>query len=179
MLRVEVRYFRPELIHLGDVELGAYRLVKEESIELQYVSESDAVDKVYDLLVSVVERYRSEQTPLLVEVRARLKQGEIAAATLTRSFQQSRLVNIYPRPVRLNRVGVKRKSNSKMEWYSVSESLYVFQGKLNVPEDVEYLVFDTEEGFRVVTANEVKEFIEEQRREKREKTSARRRRKRG
>lgn len=57
--------------------------------------------------------------------------------------------------------------------------LYVFQGRLNVPEDVEYLVFETEEGLQVITANEVKEFMEEQRREKKEKTSTRRRRKRG
>ncbi len=175
MLPLEVEYFKPVVVELGPVRLEAYERVKTEKIKLDYLSESEAVDKVYDILVNVVERYRSDKEPRLIEVRARVKQGEIVAATLTKSMSQTAGVLLFPRPVKLLRLGVKEESKPLI-WFTPEKDLYVFHGRISLPETVEYIVLDTEEGLRVLTRNEVTDVEEERKRERKTRTSKRRRR---
>jgi hypothetical protein len=169
---LEVRYYKPELKSLGPVLIEVYRLAKIEPLELGAITPGDAVDRVYDILANVVERYRSSEF-MVVEVRAYLKTGEIAAATLTRQPTRTMLM-MFPRPVRLVRLGVKLRENG-IRWYRVSEELYVYQGKLELPEDVELVVLDTEEGVRVVTRSEVADQLEELRLLKQQEARRRRR----
>ncbi len=161
MTQLEVRYYKPELRRLGPLTLEVLRLVRIEPLELSAVTPSDAVDRVYDILVNVVERYRGGE-PMVVEVRAYLKTGEIAAATLTKQTGHRAVTMLFPRPARLFRIGVGGPEGVK--WFDVAEDVYVYHGRVELPESVDIVMLDTEEGLRVITRREVEEHLEELRR---------------
>ncbi len=179
-MSLELRFYRPTRLQLGSVELEVLELVRREPLKLEAVNPGDAVEKVYDILVNVVERYRNDPETYVVEVTARLKTGEIAAATLTKkhSTTSASTVMLYPRPVRLKRIGVMDKTG-KTKWYEIEKEVYVFHGRFIASADVELIILDTEEGLRTITVREVEDLkLEQAEAKKQEQTTRKRRRKR-
>lgn len=148
---VLVRCFKAETARIGGVGLLLHRLVSSDSLK--------ETGDVYDAIAGITEAYLKERGCDLVEVEVEGSQARIIHGD-SREYQGPRL--LFPRPSRLYRLGVLRGSaltrvegyyvvdEGGIEWYEPGKDYYVYESRLEAPDDVIYVIIDSEHGRRWV-----------------------------
>ncbi|MEB3780392.1 MAG: hypothetical protein GSR85_09235 [Desulfurococcales archaeon] len=157
-LRVTVKWYTADTITIGGVSIGVLKPSK--------VVESVEIGDPIDTMLRIAED------------NARLKKGDYFEVVVegseireiigeTPRYRWSR--PLFPVPSRLRRIGIVRVSDVKesieggfftftrddVEWHTVEEEIYVYEGKLEAPSDVLFVILDTDRGLRMVKAQRV------------------------
>ena len=150
-VKLIVRCFKASEARVKGVRLT---LLKLESVD-HFEESSDA----YDAIAGITEAYTKEKGCDYVEVEVEGHHSRILYGD-SREYQGSRM--LFPRPARLYRLGLLRSDNprlrrvegyyviedSSIEWYRPRGKYYVFESKVEAPEEVLYIIVDTEYGRR-------------------------------
>ncbi|MFN4046552.1 MAG: hypothetical protein ACK4H7_04350 [Acidilobaceae archaeon] len=151
---LKIRRFTRDSLSFRDLRINVLRL---REVEERQVS-GDPLDAALGILEE--ESKASGPGYVVVEVqspRGRSLMGEVLG--------ESRGSLLFPKPSRLRRVGVVRVNvlssriesgivklrDSDVEWFNVEgEDVYVFDSPVEAPEDIAYVIVDTEDGRRYV-----------------------------
>lgn len=151
---LKIRRFTRDSLSFRDLRINVLRL---REVEERQVS-GDPLDAALGILEE--ESKASGSGYVVVEVqspRGRSLMGEVLG--------ESRGSLLFPKPSRLRRVGVVRVNvlssriesgivklrDSDVEWFNVEgEDVYVFDSPVEAPEDIAYVIVDTEDGRRYV-----------------------------
>jgi len=156
-MRAVVRGYNAEHLRLGDVSFTALKKVYEDKREF--------TSYPMDFVDTVTKAMRGKYSYVEVEISGmestltKIVRGENPSYHGTRP--------LFYRPARLKRVGILRlsrvrekgfdrqgyatlKLDEDLKWYEVKGEYYVFEGSIEVPQDVVYVVFETEYGRRWV-----------------------------
>ncbi|HIC99215.1 MAG TPA: hypothetical protein EYP08_06170 [Pyrodictiaceae archaeon] len=122
----------------------------------------DQIDKAYDKLMEVAERVlaevRSKKTYYVAEVRLYNDKGEEIAVYGEAMGGNSEAVKLFPAPVKLKRIGIVKKdvakqskfSHALVNWITMKEDVYVYEGNVKMDENIEFLILETENGSTIV-----------------------------
>ena len=152
-VKLVVKCFKTGKARIGGVKLSLLKLVTVDSFE-------ESGD-VYDAVAGITDAYTKEKGCDYVEVDIESHHSKIYYGD-SPEYQGSRM--LFPRPARLHRIGILRSSNPKLkrvegyyviddsslEWYRLRGKYYVFESRVEAPEDILYIVVDTEYGRRWV-----------------------------
>jgi len=122
----------------------------------------DQIDKAYDKLMEVAERVlaevRSKKTYYVAEVRLYNDKGEEIAVYSEAMGSRSEITRLFPAPVKLKRIGVVKRevakqskfSHALVNWITMKENVYVYEGTIKMDENIEFLILETEKGTTII-----------------------------
>ena len=151
---LRVRWFEPRMLRVGNVEIEVLVPIREETLE-------EEAETALDALINVVERLSREGGIFEVELRDGTRQimGEMPRG-------EGRIM-LSPRPSRLLAVGVLRVRDAikkglvgesalfrlpegSVRMRRIRDEVYVYEGRVEAPEDVYLIILDTNQGRRYV-----------------------------
>ncbi len=152
-VKVRVVWFAYEKKSLGPVTMGLLRPVD--------VYETEEVGNPVEVMLSVTEAISRRGKGDYVEVRVE-GAGVVEVMGESPRYRAQRL--LFPRPVRLRRLGVVRAGKARpaegsgyavirledVEWINLDGEYYVYEGTLQASDDVLAVYLDTEEGPRIL-----------------------------
>ena len=146
---ISVRVFKPEILRVGKVILQAYVPVEDRS-RIEEVSLKTRRDDIEALLSKVykIKRELNMKEEALVEIEVEGK--GFALHVGERKGEKDKAALLFPRPARLLKIGLMKEG--KIRWYRVprDKEYYVYEGYIEVPEDVQVIILETDAGTRVV-----------------------------
>ncbi len=158
MPKLKVTLFKRGTVTVGPVELEALMKVGEEEV-------SRSARDVLDAIISETSELLAQRRADLFIVEGESGDTKYVIGEGVKDRSGTRLISF--RPQRLVRLGIIRlpelqraiqgegyaKLNlNSIEWYDVPPDIYVYDGPIKAPDDVEYLVLQLEDGFRVLRA---------------------------
>jgi len=159
MLKALLLLYKARTLRLSSVEIDVLEKTSEKSIGS---ISADQVDKAYDKLMEVAERVlaevRDKKAYYVAEVRLYNDKGEEIAVCGEAMGSRSEAVKLFPAPARLKRVGIVKKdvakqnkfSHALINWVTIKEDVYVYEGAIKMDENIEFLILETEKGTTVV-----------------------------
>lgn len=157
-LKIAVRWYNAGTIKVDGVTIGVLKPLKTvESVEV-----GDPIDVMLKVAEDNARQKKGEYLEIIVEgSELREIMGE------SPRYKSTRL--LFPIPSRLRRVGIVKFrllkesreggyftfSAGDVEWHDINEEVYVYEGKLEAPSDVLFIVLDTDRGLRIVKTQRV------------------------
>lgn len=159
MVKALLLLYRVHSLNFLGVEIDVLEKTREKNLGSIDV---DQIDKAYDKLMEVAERVlaevRSKKAYYVAEVRLYNDRGEEVAVYGEAIGGKSGAVKLFPAPVKLKRIGIVKKDTAKqsrfsyalVNWITVKEDVYVYEGNVKMDENIEFLILETENGPTVV-----------------------------
>jgi len=148
---MSIRFYKPTIVRVGDVVIKAYEPLGEREVleKIEIKTKSDAVDAVYRKIQREKRKLIEGNESLMVEIEVKGKGFALYLGDISRKEPNGDTTILFPRPAKLNRIGVYR--NNRVVWTTLrKEEYYVYEGYVELPEDVELVFLDTSYGIRVL-----------------------------
>lgn len=163
MAKLQIKWFKRRMLTIGPVELEVMNPVADDTVEVSgnvldaMLSEADKLmrDRKGDFAIITAD---SPETRYVIGEGVRDRVG-----TRQLSFLPKRLLKLAV--IRLGSLssvqteGMAKFSLSSLEWYDAPPDTYIFDGPLKAEDDVEYVVFQLEDGVRVVRAQRLARLL--------------------
>ena len=151
---MSIRFYKPTIVRVGDVVIKAYEPLGEREVleKIEIKTKSDAVDAVYRKIQREKRKLIEGNESLMVEIEVKGKGFALYLGDISRKEPNGDTTILFPRPAKLNRIGVYR--NNRVVWTTLrKEEYYVYEGYVELPEDVELVFLDTSYGIRVLRSH--------------------------
>jgi len=151
--------YKARTLRLPGIEIDVLEKISEKDINSISV---DQIDKAYDRLMEVAERVlaevRGKKTYYVAEVRLYNDKGEEIAVYSEAMGSKSEAIRLFPAPARLKRIGVVKEqvvkqskfSHALVNWITMKEDVYVYEGTVKMDESIEFLILETEKGTTII-----------------------------
>ncbi|MGC9112848.1 hypothetical protein [Acidilobus sp.] len=156
MAKLQVRWFKRRTLTIGPVELEVMNPVADDTVEAggnvldSILTEADKLmrDRKGDFVIIVGE---TPETKYIIGEGVRDRAGTRQLSALPKRLLKLAVIRLGSLSS-VQTEGMAKFSLSSLEWYDAPPDTYIFDGPLKTEDDVEYVVFQLEDGVRIVRA---------------------------
>jgi len=148
-----IKVYRPKITRVGRLVLKVYEPVPEaEALEkITIKTKKDAIDAIYDKVQKEKRKLTQKFENALIEVDVEGRGFALHLGENTEKREELKNIElIFPRPAKLNRIGLMQKD--KIRWLKPKkgEELYVYEGFIEIPKEISAVILETELGTRII-----------------------------